>query len=78
MTGIENVDNLVKEFGLNETELADFSSIISSVLIPKLIQMADKYNIDRDSMIKFTANTLNAMSEVTTFKNYGKGEKHDY
>ena len=62
-------------FGLEEKELAEFNAVISGILIPKLIQIADKYNIDRDSMIKFTADTLTAMSELATFENWG-GTQH--
>lgn len=61
-------------FGLEAQELAEFNAVISGILIPKLIQIADKYNIDRDSMIKFTADTLTAMSELATFERWGDAE----
>ena len=56
--------------GLSDDELEDFNALISRTLIPRLIEIADKYNIDRDSMIKYAADTLEAMAEVATFKNY--------
>lgn len=55
---------------LSDDELEDFNALISRTLIPRLIEIADKYNIDRDSMIKYTADMLEAMAEVATFKNY--------
>ena len=61
-------------FGLEERELEEFNAVISGMLIPKLIQIADKYNIDRDSMIKFTADLLTAMSELATFEGWGDAE----
>ena len=67
---------MTEKYGLEEAELEEFNAVISSVLIPELIRIADKYNIDRDSMIKFTADTLNAMSELATFANY-KAESED-
>lgn len=60
--------------GLGEPVLTEFSKVISHMLIPKLIQIADKYNIDRDSMIKYTADMLTAMSEVATFESWGEKE----
>lgn len=62
--------------GLNDDELEDFNNLISETVIPELIRIADKHNIDRDSMIKFTADTLTAMSELATFENWG-GTQHD-
>lgn len=61
-------------FGLEKRELEEFNAVISGMLIPKLIQIADKYNIDRDSMIKFTADLLTAMSELATFEGWGDEE----
>lgn len=60
----------MKEYGLEEKELEEFNAVISGVLIPELIRIADKYNYTRDSMIKFAADTLTAMSEVATFEHY--------
>ena len=67
-------DEYGEVFGLEAQELAEFSEVISGMLIPKLIRIADKYNIDRDSMIKFTADTLTAMSELATFEKWGDAE----
>ena len=64
-------DEYGEVFGMEEKELAEFNAVISGMLIPKLIQIADKYNIDRDSMIKFTADTLTAINELATFERYG-------
>lgn len=66
-------DEYGEVFGLEEATLAEFNVVISGILIPKLIVIADTHNIDRDSMIKFTADTLTAMSELATFENWGKG-----
>ena len=60
----------MKEYGLEEKELKEFNTVISGVLIPKLIRIADKYNYNRDSMVKFAADTLTAMSELATFEHY--------
>ena len=70
-------DEYGEVFGLEEKELAEFNAVISGILIPKLIRIADKYNIDRDSMIKFTADTLTIMSEVASFENWGEVMRND-
>ena len=69
-------DKYREAFGMEEQELAEFKTVIKDMLIPKLIRIADKHNIDRDSMIKFTADTLTAMSGLATFENWG-GTQHD-
>lgn len=71
------------EYGLEEKELEEFNAVISGVLIPELIRIADKYNYNRDSMVKFAADTLTAMSELATFEHYkaesgNKCEKCEY
>lgn len=60
----------MKEYGLEGKELEEFAAVISGALIPELIRIADKYNYNRDSMIKFAADTLTAMSELSTFERY--------
>ena len=55
---------------MTDRELEEYNEIISHNLIPNLIRFADKHNIDRDSMIKYTADMLEAMAELSTFSNY--------
>lgn len=62
--------------GLIDEELEDFNNLIRGIVIPELMRIADKHNIDRDSMVKFTADTLTAMSELATFENWG-GTQHE-
>ena len=52
--------------GMKDEELAEFNAVIND-LIPKLEQIADKYNIDRVKMIKFTAWTLISISGPCSF-----------
>ena len=54
----------------------EFNAFISGVIIPELIRIADKYNYNRDSMIKFAADTLMAISELSTFERY-RAESED-
>lgn len=65
----------MKRYGLNKKELHDFNTIISHDLIPKLINFADKYNFDRDSIIKYAADVVKALSEMSTFKNFEEGKQ---
>lgn len=56
--------------GLDEKTLNDFNDFMTNTVIPTLLIIADAHSIDRDSMIRFTADTFVAMSEVATFENY--------
>lgn len=67
-------DEYGEVFGMEEAALAEFNAVISGILIPKLIVIADTHNITRDSMVKFTADTLTAISEIATFENWGRGD----
>ena len=55
---------------MTDRELEEYSEFMSHNFIPNLIRFADKHNIDRDSMIKYTADMLEAMAELSTFENY--------
>ena len=55
---------------MTEEELEEYIQIVSHKFIPDIIRFADKHNIDRDSMIKYTADMLEAMAELSTFENY--------
>ena len=60
----------MEQAGLDPDELEDFNKLISGTMIPGIIKIADKYNIDRNSLIKFTADMLETMAEIATFENY--------
>lgn len=55
--------------GLTDEEREDVTKIINEVLA-KVCVMADKHNIDRDSMLNYFANMLVAFAEVSTIQNY--------
>ena len=58
--------------GLTDEEFEDFNIIVKET-VNALIDCADKYNIDRDSFIKYFCVIFNTMAEVSTFENYKKG-----
>lgn len=62
----EYVDSLTSE------ELEDFKAIVS-LAIEKLLECADKHNIDRDSFMKYFADTFSAICKTCTFSNFGIG-----
>ena len=64
----------MKEPALTEKEIEDFNVIISHKLIPELIKFADKYNFDRDSIIKFAVDMLSTLIEISTFEHFKEGE----
>lgn len=47
---------------------------ITTDLIHKLVEMADKHNVDRDNAVQYFASMFKMMVEISTFENYGKGE----
>ena len=55
---------------MTDRELEEYSEFMSHNFIPNLIRFADKHNIDRDSLIKYTADMLEAMAELSTFRDY--------
>lgn len=55
---------------LGKEELEDVSNLISGTIIPELIRIADTYNYDRDSLIKYVADLFSTMAEVATFENW--------
>ena len=57
---------------LTAEEYSDFNDIVSET-ITRLVECADKHNIDRDSFIKYFCAVFGTMAEVSTFENYTKG-----
>ena len=55
---------------LGEEELEEVANLISKIIIPELVRIADTYNYDRDSLIKYVADLFSTMAEVATFENY--------
>ena len=56
-------------YGLSEEELEDFTPIVTNT-IKEICVFSDKHNFDRNSMILYLANTLNAIGQVATVENY--------
>ena len=58
-----------KQSNLTDKEMEDFQSIVTDTLA-NVCAMADKNNIDRDSMLKYFADMLTAFTEVASIQNY--------
>lgn len=58
-----------KQSNLTDKEMEDFQSIVTDTLA-SVCAMADKHNIDRDSMLKYFADMLIAFAEVASIQNY--------
>lgn len=54
---------------LTDEEMEDFQRITADTLA-NICAMADKYNIDRDSMLKYFSGMLTAFTEVASIQNY--------
>lgn len=59
---------------LGEEELEEVVNLISKIIIPELVRIADTYNYDRNSLIKYVADLFSAMAEVASFENWLVGE----
>ena len=59
---------------LGEEELEEVANLISRIIIPELVRIADTYNYDRNSLIKYVADLFSAMAEVASFENWKVGE----
>ncbi len=58
-----------KQSNLTDKEIEDLQSIVTDTLA-SVCAMADKHNIDRDSMLKYFADMLVAFAEVASIQNY--------
>lgn len=58
-----------KQSNLTDKETEDLQSIVTDILA-SVCTMADKHNIDRDSMLKYFADMLTAFAEVASIQNY--------
>lgn len=62
-----------KQENLTDEEIKDLQVITNNVLT-KICVMADKYNIDRDSMLKYFADMLIGFTNVASIQNYKTNE----
>lgn len=58
-----------KQSNLTDKEMEDLQNIVTDTLA-SVCAMSDKHNIDRDSMLKYFADTLTAFAEVASIQNY--------
>lgn len=58
-----------KQSNLTDKEMEDLQSIVTDTLA-SVCAMADKNNIDRDSMLKYFSDMLTAFAEVASIQNY--------
>ena len=58
-----------KHSNLTDKEMEDLQNIVANTLA-SICTMADKHNIDRDSMLKYYTDMLVAFTEVASIQNY--------
>ena len=58
-----------KHSNLTDKEMEDLHNIVANTLA-SICTMADKHNIDRDSMLKYYTDMLVAFTEVASIQNY--------
>ena len=58
-----------KQSNITDKEMEDLQNIVTDTLA-NVCAMADKHNIDRDSMLKYFADMLAALTEVASIQNY--------
>lgn len=60
-----------KQSNLTDKEMEDLQNIVTDTLASASVcVMADKHNIDRDSMLKYFSDMLTAFTEVASIQNY--------
>ena len=64
-----------KQSNLTDKEMEDLKNIVTDTLA-NVCAMADKHNIDRDSMLKYFADMLTAFAEVASIQNYKFNHTH--
>lgn len=55
---------------------ADVAKVIG-IVIDTMVKLADKYNVDRDNALRYFAELIDAVSELSTVEHWGEGESHD-
>ena len=74
------LDEMIKQNSpddeLDREVIDEVADLIGGKLIPEVIRIADKYNYDRDSMVKYCADLYSTMAEVCTFE-YWEGGKNE-
>ena len=72
------LDEMIKknsaDDGLDREVIEEVAELIGSKLIPEVIRIADKYNYDRDSMVKYCADLYSTMAKVATFEDWKGGK----
>ena len=58
-----------KQSNLTDKEMEDLQNIVADTLA-SICVMADRHNIDRDSMLKYFADMLTVFTEVASIQNY--------
>lgn len=58
-----------KQRNLTDKEMEDLQSIVTDTLA-SVCAMADKHNIDRDSMLKYFSDMLTTFTELASIQNY--------
>lgn len=58
-----------KQSNLTDKEMEDLQNIVTDTLA-SVCAMADKHNIDRDSMLKYFSDMLTAFTELASIQNY--------
>jgi hypothetical protein len=58
-----------KQSNLTDKEMEDLQNIVANTLA-SICVMADRHNIDRDSMLKYFADMLTVFTEVANIQNY--------
>ena len=58
-----------KQHTFTDEEIEDLQNIVSDTLA-SICTMADKHNIDRDSMLKYFADMIKVFTEVASIQNY--------
>lgn len=61
----------LQESKLTDEEFNEFNRIVSTAT-GALLMFADGHNINRDSLMKYYANVISAVCEISTFEHYGK------
>ena len=64
-----------KQSNLTDKEIEDLQNIVTDTLA-SICTMADKHNIDRNSMLKYFADMLTAFVEVASVQNYKFNHTH--
>lgn len=61
----------------SEEYINELAELTTNTVIPSIVEIADRYRIDRDNLLKYYVDLFATISELCTIKNFNMEEKQN-